>query len=86
MQLFNNSVTQNKIQVQVVVKIIITLVHYGGKIMTQTQTQTQTQIFDITERAKEWTIDEFLEIVDDAKCYSFNVWIENGRIYYREQQ
>lgn len=53
--------------------------------MTQTKVQTQTQIFDITERAKEWTIDEFLEIVDDAKCYSFDVWIENGRIYYREQ-
>lgn len=48
------------------------------------QVQTQTIIYDITERAKSWTIDEFLEIVDDAKCYYFNVWIENGRIYYTE--
>lgn len=43
-----------------------------------------TEIFDITERSKEWSIDEFLEIVDDAKCYSFEVWVDNGKILYRE--
>lgn len=52
--------------------------------MTQTQVQTENQIFDITERARQWTIDEFLEIVDDSKCYNFEVWIENGKIFYTE--
>lgn len=51
---------------------------------TQLQSQAQTKIYDITERAKQWSIDEFLELVDDAKCYYFETWIDNGRIYYTE--
>lgn len=54
------------------------------KAMTQTKVQTQNQIYDITERSRQWTIDEFLEIVDDSKCYNFEVWVENGKIFYTE--
>lgn len=31
-----------------------------------------------------YTVEEMLNIIDDALCYGFEFKVENGQLYYRE--